>query len=363
MAEQQTEQDRSEPATPTKLREAQNRGQVTRSLELNSLFILGVATCIIYLLGENMIIGILAISRGLLSEAHQMNIGPTQLVFWFDTLVAQVISILWPLMLVIIVMAVLVNMAQTGPVFSFFPLKPDIQRINPVAGFKRLFSTRLLFESLKTLVKLFLFAGVLYFAIKGILPALFSLMDSDPDTYPAFILDNTLLLSFKLLAVLIFIALIDVLYTRWDYSKRMRMSRRELKEEIKRREGDPLVRAKIRELQKEAARRAGSLQKVPDADVLITNPTHISVALYYQRGVMPAPKVIAKGSGELALKMRELAYKHRVPVIENKRLARSLFRKVDLDQTITEELYPVVAKILVWVFALRGGHQGVSQTS
>jgi flagellar biosynthetic protein FlhB len=138
------------------------------------------------------------------------------------------------------------------------------------------------------------------------------------------------------------------------------MSRRELKEEVKRREGDPRVRAKRRELQKEAVKRAGSLAKVPEADVLITNPTHLAVALKYRRGTMIAPQVVAKGTGELVDRMKQIARKHRVPIVENKSLARKLFKKVELDQGIPEALYPAVAKILVWVFASRKQWQVVS---
>ena len=133
--------------------------------------------------------------------------------------------------------------------------------------------------------------------------------------------------------------------------------RREIKDEVKRREGDPQIRAKRRELQKEAVKRAGSLSKVPEADVLITNPTRLAVALKYQRATMIAPQVIAKGAGELAAKMKLVAREHGVPVVENKSLARNLFRKVALEQGIPEVLYPAVAKILVWVFALREQHR------
>lgn len=360
MADQQSEQDRTEPATPTKLRDARRRGQVAKSLEINSLFILSVALCIFYLLGERMIAAQLEMSRSLFSQAHQVSMQPVDLVLWFEGMVERLIAIFWPLMATIALVAVVMNMAQTGPVFSFYPLKPDMQRLNPVTGFKRLFSAKLLFESIKTVIKIFLFAGVIYFAITALLPSLVSLMDMGPDSYAAFLLDNTNLMAFKLLGVLLFVALLDLLYTRWDFSKKMRMSRREIKEEVKRREGDPLIRAKIKELQREAAKRAGAVQKVPDADVLITNPTHYAVALSYQRGVMIAPKVIAKGAGELALKMRELARRHGVPVIEDKPLARQLFRKTELNHPIGEVLYPAVAKILVRAFSIRQGHKSLT---
>jgi flagellar biosynthetic protein FlhB len=358
MAEQQTEQDRSEPATPTKLREAKRRGQVSKSLEVNSLFILSMGVAIFYLLGDRMVTRQLALSRELLSNAHRIRLDAAQTLSLFEYTVDWMVSIFWPVAAALVAVAVLMNMAQTGPVFSFFPLKPDMSRINPVNGFKRLFSVRLLYESLKTLIKLLLFALVLYFAISALVPSLVSLLDRHPDGYPRYLADKASSIALKLLAVLLFIALLDLLYTRWDYAKRMRMSRREIKDELKRREGDPQIRAKIRELQREAAKRAGSLRRVPDADVLITNPTHLSVALLYRRGVMAAPQVIAKGAGDLALKMREVARLHRVPIVENRGLARRLFNSVSIDQPIGEELYPLVAKVLVRIFAARNGARG-----
>jgi flagellar biosynthesis protein FlhB len=353
VAEQQTEQDRTEPATPTKLRDAKRRGQVTKSLEINSFFILSLGVAISYLLGQEMVSKQLALSRELLSNAHQVAFDPVQVLLLLKHTVDRLVSIYWPAMAALVAVAVIMNMAQTGPVFTFFPLKPDMSRINPVSGFKRLFSTKLLFEFMKTMIKLMLFSGILYFSIAALFPSLISLLDHHPDGYLAYLAINANLIALKLMAILLFIALLDLLYTRWDFAKRMRMSRREIKEEVKRREGDPQIRAKIRELQREAAKRAGSLRKVPEADVLITNPTHLSIALAYQRGVMTAPRVIAKGAGELAGKMREVARRHQVPLVENKRLARRLFQSVDIDQPISEELYPLVAKILVRVFAKR----------
>jgi flagellar biosynthetic protein FlhB len=360
MAEQQTEQNRTEPATPTKLREAKRRGQVTKSLEVNSLFILSMGIALFYLLGEGMVSRQLALSRELLSNAHRITLDPAQTNSLYEYTTDWMLSIFWPLMAALVAVAVLMNMAQTGPVFSFFPLKPDMSRINPVNGFKRLFSVRLLFESLKTLVKLVLFAVVLYFAISALLPSMVSLLDRHPVAYPHYLAETGISIALKLLVVLLFIALLDLLYTRWDYAKRMRMSHREIKEEVKRREGDPQIRAKIRELQREAATRSGSLRRVPDADVLITNPTHLSIALIYQRGVMSAPQVIAKGAGELAQRMREVARRHRVPIVEDKGLARELFNSVDIDRPIGEELYPLVAKILVRIFAKRRNETGGS---
>jgi flagellar biosynthetic protein FlhB len=185
------------------------------------------------------------------------------------------------------------------------------------------------------------------------LPALLALLDIHPAAYvrPGFGLANGLVL--KLLIVLGLIALVDVLYTRRSYLNRLKMSRRELKEEIKNREGDPRIRARLRQLQRELVKRSRAIKRLPDADVLITNPTHLAVALLYRRETMAAPQVLAKGAGELAEYMKVLARRHRVPVIENRALARKLFYAVELEQGIPEALFPQVARVLVWAYAWR----------
>lgn len=355
MAEQQQEQDRSEQATPFKLQEARKRGQVAKSLEINSLLILSIVLVILYFSGERLISGQLDISRRLFEDIHRLVITPTELVYWFREIVGALISLYWPFVGALMVVGILANMFQVGPVFSFFPLKPDVNRLNPISGFKRVFSIKLLFESVKTAIKLVVFGAIIYLAIVAIVPVLLGLIDTDPKVYPLFLLENGRALIYKLLLVFVLLALMDLLYTRWDYNKRMRMSRREVKEEFKRREGDPQIRARIRELQKEAVKRAGSLRKVPDADVLITNPVHLAVALKYQRETMAAPQVIAKGAGELAARMRKVARRHGVTIVENKHLARVLFRHASLDAAIPEPQYPLVAKIMAWVLLQQQG--------
>lgn len=352
MAEQQ-EQDRSEQATPFKLREARKRGQVSKSLEVNSLLVLSAGLAALYFLGEKMISQQLAFSRSVFNNIHRFPMEPTHLTQWFEMAFFYVINIFWPLLAALMIIGIAANMFQTGPIFSLFPIKPDIKRLDPIAGFKRVFSKKLLFESLKTFIKLFVFGAVLYFAVMAMLPSLFSLISIDPDFYALFLLDSTRSLMSKMLLVLLLIALLDLMYSKWDFANRMRMSRREVKEEVKRREGDPQVRAKRRELQKEAAKRAASTQNVPDADVLITNPTHLAIALKYDRNKMIAPELIAKGAGDLALAMKHIARKHNVMVVENKPLARALFERVELEQAIPEDLFPRVAKILAWVFIAR----------
>lgn len=351
MAEQ--EQDRSEQATPFKLREAKKRGQVPKSLEVNSWFVLASFLIVLFIWGNSMIREMAHVNRTVFSYAGKLDFSPHELVLWLSGVFTSTVSIVIPIISVIAVVAVLMNFFQTGPIFSFHPIKPDFNKLNPVNGFKRIFSIRTVYETFKNLIKLALFGTIVYFFILGLLPQIMGFSHVDPDAYSFLMLDHIRDLILQLLALLLFIALIDLVYSRRDFSEKMKMSKREVKDEVKRREGDPQVRAKIKQLQREAAKRAQSIQRVPDADVLITNPTHLAIAIVYDRESMNAPHVIAKGAGDLALKMRQVARKNNVHVIENKPLARVLFKKVSIDHEIPSIFFEQVAKILVMVYSKR----------
>ncbi|HZV65800.1 MAG TPA: EscU/YscU/HrcU family type III secretion system export apparatus switch protein, partial [Telluria sp.] len=184
-------------------------------------------------------------------------------------------------------------------------------------------------------------------------PGLVGLSAMEPKGYARMLVSLSGSLLVKLVATLFVIALIDLVYTRWEFGKRMRMSKRDVRDEAKNREGDPRIRSRIRELRQEMLKRSKSMAKLPSADVLIANPTHLAVALSYQHGVGGAPQVIAKGAGDLARQMRQLAAKHQIPVVQNRLLARALYREVDYDGYVPEKWYPQVAKIMVWVYAMR----------
>jgi flagellar biosynthetic protein FlhB len=263
------------------------------------------------------------------------------------------LELMAPMLLALLIVAVVANLFQTGPVFSFHPVKPDLTRLNPANGIKRVFSMRTIVDTIKSLVKLVLLCGVMYLTLKQALPGMVGLSMADPRYYPELLLGLSGALLFKLVLVLLAVGLLDLLYTRWEFSKRMRMSKREVKDESKNRDGDPRIRARIRDLRREMLKRSQSLANVPSADVLVTNPTHIAVALSYKHGKSAAPQVIAKGAGDLAHSMRKLAARHQIPVVQNRSLARALYSQVDHEGYVPETLYPQVARIMVWVFAMR----------
>lgn len=346
MADQGADQDKSEPATPFKLEEARKRGQVFKSVELNSLAVLAVALAATLAFSESAIRKTFALSQGLMREAGRAELTQPLVVELMGTLSRHVLFLLLPFLLLVMVAGALANFLQTGPVFSFTPLKPDFSRLNPVNGLKRLFSMRSVYEGFKSILKLALLAAVLLWMVWSLLPDLLLLTRQPLGAYPELLIDKAGFVLFVLLMGLLALSLLDLGYTRWEFLKKMRMSRRELKDEVKRREGDPQIRSKRREIQRAMRKKAASAGRIKDADVLITNPTHIAVALQYRRDDMPAPRLISKGAGDAALKLRRAAFRYGVPVVENPPLARALYRSTDLDEYVPEETYREVALLL-----------------
>lgn len=351
MAEQ--EQNRTEQATPFKLTEAKRRGQVSKSLEFNSFFVIFGLLTVLYMWGAGFVQHGLRLEQLTFIQAGDMVFDISHLMAWFRAIAAETGFLLGPFFVVAVLVAIGGNLIQTGPIFSTFPLKPDLQRINPVSGFKRIFSMKMVFEAIKSVIKLGMFSLTAYILIASFLPELLGLMHTDPKGYTPLLLNEVTGLISKLVMVMLIVAALDFAYTRWDFSKKMMMSQREVKEEVKRREGDPLIRAKLRELQKEAVKRAKSASRVPEADVLITNPTHYAIALGYDRDRMKAPVILAKGSGGLALSMKKLAERHGVPMFEQRTLARRLFSEGDVDVPVPADLFEPVARIYADLYARR----------
>lgn len=343
--------DRNEKASPYKLEEARKRGQVAKSHDMLSLAVMLVAAIGLFALVPAALRGMAhLIARG-------MATGPASLNNAGDA--AQIVSsglfgalhVIAPLLFVVVVVVVAVQALQTGPVFSSTPLKPDWSRLNPATGFKKLLSIKLLFEAGKSVLKLLALVSVAYMALHALMPGLARLQSSAVKSFLFTLVDSAGGLATKLCAVLAVFAVIDLLYVRWDYMKNLRMSRREMADEQKHRDGDPRIKARLRELRLEFLRRTQAVKNVPQADVLITNPTHIAIALQYRHGESPAPKLVAKGAGGLARRMREIAYRSNVPVVQSPVLARALFKEVEQETYVPERWYPQIAKILVWVQA------------
>jgi len=347
------EQNRSEKASHFKLEQARRRGIVPKSPDMVSAGILLALALYLYWLGWSGAKAQLKLAQAVLGQAGRLDFSFAAVLGFLTRMLGECLYALGPLFLTLVIVAVVTNLAQTGPVFSLKPISPDFDRINPAKGFKRLFSLHVLYTLAKSLLKLALLGSVFVMVVHSLLVPMLGLLDADARGYARELLDLAASLAFKLALVIFILALIDVIYVRWEFGKRMRMSRREVREEHKHREGDPRVRSRLRQLRAELLKRSRALKKLPSSDVLITNPTRIAVAISYKHGEMHAPRLVAKGAGGLARKMREYASRRGIPVVEQRTLARALFHKVDYDQFVPEEFYPQVLKILVWVYAMR----------
>lgn len=342
---QEQEQNRTEKATPFKLNEAKKRGQVAKSLDFNTLVMVAAMAIVMAIAGRSYWREFCELCAQLFASVASLNTDADTASRIFTELTSRTFDIVLPFLLAGVVAAIIANTMQTGPIFSGESLKPKFERLNPAAGFKRVFNKRMMFEAFKSVLKLVFFTAITYLFFVSIWPALANLSAQEVDGNSYWLGSSALALLFRLGLGLLLVGLIDLAFVRWQYSRQMMMSRRELKEEVKRREGDPQIRAKIRELQRENLKQARSMGKLPDADVLITNPEHFAVALQYDRSSVHAPIVLAKGSDNWVLEMKAVARRHAIPIFERKRLARSLFKFGRLDQAIPSDAFLEVARV------------------
>jgi flagellar biosynthetic protein FlhB len=349
--------DRSEKATPHKLEKARREGSVARSADLTAVGVLAAMVVTLLAGGWKAMEQTASLMQLVFSRAGTAEWSADSMMAWVGQLAIAALQILSPLFLAVVIAAVLVNMLQSGPVFSARPLAPDLDRINPAKGFKRFFSLRILYETAKSVFKLVLLGAVVYTVIRAAVPGMLALSTLDAKAYGKILIDLCGSILVKLVFVLLALALLDLIHARHEFAKRMRMSKRDVRNEVKNREGDPRVRSRIRSLRKEVLKRSRATRNLPSADVLITNPTHLAVALRYRHGQTGAPQLVAKGAGELAGKMREVAARHGIPVVQNRALARVLFREVECDSAVPEKLFPQLARILVWVYTMREARQ------
>lgn len=351
MAEQDL--DRNEEATPYKLQKARERGQVSKSADLVSAAVFTVAVGYLYWQGWDGLQGQFRYAHAVLAQAGRLDGSAASLWWLLGGIVRDTGAAMAPFFGALLVAAVVANLMQTGAVLSIDPVKADFDRLNPVNGFKKLLSMRTLFDAARAIAKLLLLALVAYHTLMALAPQFPHMAALPPATLARALLDAAASAGLKMALVLCLIAAVDFAYSRREFARKMRMSHRDLKDENKHREGDPRIRARLRELRREALRRTMAVRKTSSADVLLTNPTHVAVALRYVEGEMASPQVVAKGAGPMAAVMRQIAARHLIPVVQSPPLARELFHGLEVEQHVPPALYADVARILVWVFAMR----------
>ena len=350
--------DRNQQATPYKLEEARKRGQIARSPDAATLAVLVAAMLMAYATLPTALRGMASLLAKSLAVVPGLTDDPAAAASFIGQQLRQALGVMAPLLFAVAVCSVLVGLLQSGGlIFSTTPLKPDFTRLNPVQGLKKLFSVRLLYEAAKNSLKLLALAGVAYLALHALLPNALQLLGLPGKALLFRLTDSMGGLMAKLCAVLFAFMLVDLLFSRWDFMRNLRMSRREVEDEHKNREGDPRIRNRQREIRLQFLKAARAVRKVPEAQVVITNPTHVAIALKYEHGVTPAPLVVAKGAGVLARQIRRAANRAGVPIVHSPRLARALYKEVPQDGYVPEAWYPPVARILVWLRSLRDARQ------
>jgi flagellar biosynthetic protein FlhB len=296
--------------------------------------------------------GLMQTTSYILSHSHTYRLTTSTVQGLFLGLARDFFMLLLPLIVAMISAGLLVNILQIGFLFTEEPIRPKLNKIDPIEGFKRIFSRRSLETFVRDIIKVIVVGWIGYSAVKGLMNDTMRIADATVEQIVAFTGAAIFSIAIKILIGYCIIAVLDYAFQRWDYEKSMMMTRQEVREELKQTEGDPLLRARIRSVQRELARRR-MMEEVPKAAVVVTNPTEIAVALAYETG-MTAPVVVAKGRRLIAERIREIAVAAGIPIVENVLLAQALYKAVDIGRPIPMELYTAVAEVLAYVYRLKG---------
>ncbi|PZE22438.1 flagellar biosynthesis protein FlhB [Paenibacillus xerothermodurans] len=345
--------EKTEPATPKKRQESREKGQVARSMDVPAAFILFFCILSFYLFGGYMKDQIMLIFRSVLNDYLLMDTTVENIEKLFQQLMVQSLLLLTPIMLVAVVIAIFSSYLQFGFLITGEPLKMKFSKLNPIEGARNIFGLRSLVELLKSLLKLFVIGYVVYSTLWEEKSHLMEFASIPLEGIFSIIASISLKLGIKIGIVLIVLALFDYMYQKYEFEKGIRMSKQDIKDEYKKTEGDPLIKGKIREKQRRMALQR-MMQEVPKADVVITNPTHFAVALRYDAKQMQAPTVVAKGTGFLALKIKQIAKENGIITMENKPLARALYAQVEIGEGIPADMFQAVAEVLAYVYKMKG---------
>ncbi|MFO0388781.1 MAG: flagellar biosynthesis protein FlhB [Alphaproteobacteria bacterium] len=349
----QDQEQKTEQPTSKRLEEAINKGQVPFSREITSFLLLFVLAMTVAAFAPTMMINtkILLLPFIMNAESIPVDVKGVSTVL-SDVAFSSLAIISVPL--VCIILAILgSSILQNGFHISSEPVMPKLDKISPLAGLKRMFSMRSMVEFLKSLIKIIVVGVVGFLAVYPNLSHIKQLANSTVNAMFHYMGDISLDLLISMVIAMFFIALLDFAYQRWQFIKSLRMTKQEIKDEYKQSEGDPMIKQRLRALRQERARQR-MMSAVPQADVVITNPTHFAVALKYDSKDMKAPTLVAKGQDLMAQRIREIAEEHEVPIVENPPLARALYSSVEVDEEIPTSHYEAVAKVISYVYQLKG---------
>lgn len=343
------DQERTEQATSKRREESREKGQVARSHEVVSVSILIAGLLFFYFGGSTLLLKTMDVMTVGFREAGRMDLTQNSVSLIITNYIFKGFGIMFPLLIAVLIAAILGNVLQFGFMFSSESIQPKFDKISPAKGFKRLFSLRSLAELVKSILKICIIGGVAYFIIRNEFDHLIPLADQSAWGIFSYIGSVCFKLLLAMTVVLVFLAALDYAYQRYEYEKSIRMTKQEIKDEFKNTEGDPMIKARIRRIQREMAQKR-MMAQIPKADVVITNPTHLAIAIQYNPANMQAPIVVAKGADFIAEKIRNIARENDVPIIENKPLAQVLYKIVKVNSVVPEDLYRAVAEVLAFVY-------------
>ena len=343
--------EKTEEATPKRKEESKKKGQVAKSSDMSAVFVMLAAFYTLNLLGTGIYAELTSCMTGIFSSLTSTDFTINSVHILFLGLSLVFLKTVVPLLLTILIISIAVNYMQVGFIFSTEVLMPNFSKINPISGFQRLFSKRSLVELMKALFKVAIIGYFIYrFAVLQTvdIPKLINMELIDSLKLAGSLIIN---LAFQIIGVMMVLAAFDYFYQWWEHNQSLKMSKQEVKEEFKQTEGNPQIKGKIKEKQRAIAMRR-MMQEIPKADVVVTNPTHLAIALKYDKN-MAAPVVVAKGQDFLAERIKQIARDNKVVVVENKPLARALYPVVEVGNVIPPELYQAVAEVLAYVYRLK----------
>ena len=346
-----SDQERSEQATSKRRKDFREKGQVSQSREVTTAALMIFSLLLWVFYAQHFWMGLHKTMARLLTELADFEATPLSVVNLLWEVGAVIGTLLWPVFLLTLVVGFFSFFLQIGPLWTLKPLQPDLAKFNIVKGMGKFVSKRAAVDLLKSLAKVCLIGFVAYKTIYNEFPVALTLVGLELSQTLLFLGQVAFLVLAKTCGIMIVLAVIDFAFTRWEMEEKMKMTKQEVKEEFKETEGDPQLKARVRSMQQQMARKR-MMSEVPQADVVITNPTHLSVAIKYDRETMDAPTIVAKGADHLAFRIREIAKENKVPIVENKPVARALYQH-EIGEEVPEDMFKAVAEILAYVYSLK----------
>lgn len=357
---EQTGGEKTLPASPRKIQKAREQGNVARSQDLGAAVSLSVALLGLWLFGPFAGEQMLALTNYYFSEAHLLLAERASMQSLMLQALTFSVPAALPLMLLLLVAGVAANLTQVGFLVAPQAVQPKIERLNPITGFQRFISVRGLVELLKSLAKLAIVGWIAWVTLVDMVPQLLNTMHQPPAAGGMMVWDMTLTIWWRVVLAMIAIGLLDFAYQRYQYGRDNMMTVQEARDELKELEGDPRIKQRVRQIQRQMAMQR-MMAEVPEAEVVITNPTHYAVALRYNPARMDAPTVVAKGTRRLAERIREIAVEYNVPIVQRPDLARTLYQSVEVGQAVPETVFRAVAEVLAFVYEIDRREQKIRE--